>query len=106
MQRITVIGNIGSDSKIMDSNNQKVINFSVGSTERFKNKEGVQTEKTTWYDCAMWKRSDQSVEIAKYLIKGAHVLIEGKPSADTYTDKNTGEIRINFRINVEKVVLL
>lgn len=106
MQRITLIGNLGKDAVIQDAGNQNVINFSVAVSEKFKNKDGVQTEETTWYDCALWRRKDQSTEVAKFLLKGQKVYLEGRPTADTFTDKSTGEVRVTMRVSVAKVELL
>lgn len=106
MQRITLIGNLGKDAVIQDAGNQNAINFSVAVSEKFKNKDGVATEQTTWYDCTFWKKKDQSTEVAKFLLKGQKVFLEGKPTADIFTDAKTAEIRVTNRVSVSKVELL
>ena len=85
MVKIQVIGHIGKDCIVKEISGKNVINFSVAHSEKYKDTQGVQHEKTTWVECAYW--TDRTA-IAQYLTKGKTVYAEGIPSADAYADKN------------------
>ena len=52
MIRISVIGRLGQDAQVNNVNGKSVINFSVAYSEKFKNQQGEDTERTTWVSCA------------------------------------------------------
>ena len=51
MIKLQVIGNLGKDAVVNNVNGKSVINFNVAHTERYKDAQGVQKDRTTWVDC-------------------------------------------------------
>ena len=102
MIKLQIIGNLGKDCIVKEINGKHVINFSVAHTERFKDAQGVQKERTTWVECAYW--TDRTA-IAPYLLKGTMVFAEGSPEADPYTNKE-GQAAATLRMRVLNVQLL
>ena len=86
MIKMQVIGNLGKDCLVNTVNGKNVINFTVAHTEKYRDSQGNNQEKTTWVDCAYW--SDKT-GIAPYLTKGKQVFVEGTPELSTY-QKNDG----------------
>ncbi len=82
MIKLQVIGNLGKDAQLNNVNGNQVINFSVAHTEKFKDRQGSQQERTTWVECAYW---NEKTGIAPYLKKGTQVYVEGTPDIRTYT---------------------
>jgi len=82
MIKLQVIGNLGKDALVNNVNGKNVINFTVAHTERFKDAQGNQKDRTTWVDCAYW--TDRTA-VAPYLKKGTQVYAEGTPDVRTYT---------------------
>lgn len=105
MQKLQIIGNLGSDAVVKDINGKKAINFSVAVSESYKNKEGVKVEKTDWYNCSRWVDAGGSAEVAKYLTKGTKVFAEGKLSAQTYVTKEN-KTGIDLRLSVSFLELI
>ncbi len=87
MIKLQVIGNLGKDCVVNNVNGKNVINFSVAHTEKFKNAQGQQQDKTIWVECAYW--TDRTA-IAPYLKKGTQVYAEGSPEIRSYTTKEGG----------------
>jgi single-strand DNA-binding protein len=89
MLKLFVIGNLGKDAIVNQVGNNSVINFSVAHTERYKDKNGQQQQKTTWVDAAWW--TDKHA-IVPYLTKGTQVFLEGVPEVKTFSkqDGTTG----------------
>jgi single-strand DNA-binding protein len=81
MIKLTAIGHLGKDATVNTVSGKQVINFAVAHTEKYKNAQGEQVDKTIWVDCAYW--TDKTA-IAPYLKKGTQVYVEGQPEATTY----------------------
>ncbi len=102
MIKLQVIGNLGKDCVTNVVNGKNVINFNVAHTEKFKDAQGVQKEKTIWVDCAYW--TDRT-GIAPYLRKGTQVYVDGAPEVRTYP-KNDGSTGASLTLRVLSVQLL
>ena len=102
MVKLQIVGNLGKDCIVKEVNGKNVINFSVAHTERFKDAQGNQKEKTTWVECAYW--TDRTA-ISPYLLKGQMVYAEGTPEAEGYTNKD-GNVAATLRMRVQNIQLL
>ncbi len=102
MIKLQAIGNLGKDCVTNAVNGKNVINFSVAHTEKFRDAQGNQKDKTVWVDCAYW--TDKTA-IAPYLRKGTQVYVEGVPELKTYS-KNDGTIGSSLSLRVQTVQLL
>ena len=102
MIKLQVIGNLGKDCIAKEVNGKNVINFSVAHTEKYKDAQGNQKEKTTWVECAYW--TDRTA-IVPYLTKGTTVYAEGTPEADAYMNKDN-QAAATLRMRVQSVQLL
>ena len=81
MIKMQVIGNLGKDCVVNTVNGKNVINFTVAHTEKYRDSQGNNQEKTTWVDCAYW--TDRTA-VAPYLTKGKQVYVEGQPEARSF----------------------
>lgn len=97
-----VIGNLGKDCVTNAVNGKNVINFNVAHTEKFRDAQGNQRDKTIWVECAYW--TDRT-GIAPYLRKGTQVYVEGTPDIRTYT-KNDGGTGVSLTLRVLSIQLL
>ena len=102
MIKLQIVGNLGKDCIVKEVNGKNVINFSVAHTERYKDAQGNQKERTTWVECAYW--TDRTA-VAQYLTKGKMVYAEGSPEADSYTNKE-GQAAATLRMRVQNIQLL
>ena len=102
MIKLQVIGNLGKDCIVKEVNGTNVINFSVAHSERYKDNQGNQKERTTWVECAYWS---EKTAVAQYLTKGTKVYAEGTPEADAYTNKEN-QPAATLRMRVSNIQLL
>jgi single-strand DNA-binding protein len=102
MIKMQAIGNLGKDCVTNAVNGKNVINFNVAHTEKFKDAQGNQRDKTIWVECAYW--TDRT-GIAPYLKKGTQVYVEGTPDIRTYT-KNDGTAGVSLTLRVLNIQLL
>ncbi len=107
MIRMDLIGHIGQDAIVRDIQGQsmKAVSFSVAHTEKYKDNQGVQHERTVWVSCTLWRQHDK-LAIVPYLIKGTRVFVSGQPSAEGYVAKQDGQARADLRLRVDNVELL
>jgi single-strand DNA-binding protein len=102
MIKLQIVGNLGKDCITKEVNGKNVINFSVAHTERYKDTQGNQKERTTWVECAYW--TDRTA-VAQYLKKGKMVYAEGAPEADAYMNKEN-QAAATLRMRVQNLQLL
>jgi single-strand DNA-binding protein len=102
MIKLQIIGNLGKDALVNNVNGKNVINFTVAHTEKYKDAQGNQKDKTTWVDCAYW--TDRTA-VAPYLKKGTQVFVEGQPDVRSYTTQD-GRNGASLVLRVASVQLL
>lgn len=101
MIKLQLIGYLGKDAIRREVNGTTMLSFRVAHTERFRNQQGVQQERTTWVDCALWERDN----LAPYLLQGIQVYVEGFPTVDVFTSK-AGEVVGRLHLRVMNIQLL
>jgi single-strand DNA-binding protein len=102
MIKLQIIGNLGKDCVVNNVNGKNVINFTVAHTEKFKDSQGNNQERTTWVDCAYW--TDRT-GISPYLTKGKQVYVEGQPEIRTFT-RQDGTSGASLSLRVREIQLL
>jgi single-strand DNA-binding protein len=77
VNKVILVGNLGRDPEVRYMpNGEAVANFSIATTDNWKDKSGVKQEKTEWHNIVMYRRL---AEIAgEYLKKGRPVYVEGR----------------------------
>jgi len=87
LNKVILIGRLGRDPETRYMpNGEAVCNFSVATSESWKDSNGQKQERSEWHNVTMYRKL---AEIAgKYLTKGSQVYIEGKIQSRKYTDKN------------------
>lgn len=93
LNKVQIIGRLGKDPEVrFMPNGDAVCNFSVATTERWKDKaSGEVQEETTWHRVSAWGR--QAEIVGEYLKKGSLVYVEGKMTERKYTDQSGAEKR-------------
>ena len=87
MNKTTIIGYLGRDPETNGA--QNVARFTVGVTERWRDREGEEKEHTEWYRVVAFNGVGEAC--AQYLEKGRRVYVEGHLRTRTYTNRNEEE---------------
>jgi len=99
-----VIGNLGSDPEVRYTQaGTPVATFSVATTERWKDAEGVQQEHTDWHRIVAWKGLAEIC--GDHLKRGSKVYIEGKMQTRKWEDGN-GVTRYTTEIIAKSMEML
>lgn len=73
---VILIGHLGHDPSLENVGGTDKVTFSLATTEKWKNKEGVLQENTCWHNIVCW---DKVGNVAyKFLKKGNPVYVEGR----------------------------
>lgn len=87
LNKVILIGRLGKDPEVRYMpNGEAVCNFSVATSESWKDSNGQRQERTEWHNITMYRRL---AEIAgQYLKKGSQVYLEGRIQSRKYTGKD------------------
>ena len=105
VNKVILIGNLGDAPEVKYMpNGDAVANFSLATTERWKDKAtGENKDATEWHRIVIYK---QLAEIAgKYLKKGSKVYVEGKLKTRKWQDKS-GQDRYTTEIIADQMQML
>lgn len=104
VNKVILVGNLGKDPELRyTASGTAVANFSLATTERYKDRDGNSQEKTEWHNIVVWR---QLAEICgKYLTKGKQIYIEGKIQTRSYDDRD-GNKRYITEIVVDQMQML
>ena len=104
VNKVIVLGNLGKDPDLRHlPNGDAVCNFSLATTESWKDKEGNKQDKTEWHNIVIFRKL---AEIAgEYLKKGRPVYIEGRLQTRKWQDKE-GKDRYTTEIVADQMQML
>lgn len=104
VNKAELIGNVGKDPEVrlMGNTDRKVANFSLATTEVYRDKQGEKQESTDWHRCVAYGKTAEVVE--KYVKKGTKIAVEGRIKYRTY--EKDGETKYITEIEVSSLLLL
>ena len=105
INKAILVGNVGKDPdvKFLPSG-MAVANFTLATSERFKDKTGEFQERTEWHNLTAYQRLAEIVR--DYVKKGAKLYVEGRIQTRSWDDKETNQKRYRTEIVVNDLVLL
>jgi single-strand DNA-binding protein len=105
LNRAQIIGRVGKDPVVRYSaSGDAVAGFSIATTEKYKDKQGQQQEKTEWHNIMAFRRLAEI--IGEYVRKGSLLYVEGKIETRKYQDKTTGQDRYATSIIASEMKML
>ena len=104
VNKVILVGNLGKDPEVRYlDNGVAVANFSLATTENYKNKEGERVSQTEWHNIVIWRGLAEVAE--KWLKKGSSVYVEGKIRTRKWEDKE-GNTRYSTEILGDNMTML
>lgn len=104
VNKVILVGNLGRDPEVRYMpNGDAVCNFSIATTDTWKDKTGEKQERTEWHSIVMYRKL---AEIAgEYLKQGSPVYIEGRLQTRKWQTKE-GQDRYTTEIISDKMQML
>jgi len=87
VNRVILVGNLGNDVEMKYTQTGTAIaNFSLATSEKFKNSEGEKQETTEWHKIVCFKQLAENA--GKFLTKGSSIYLEGKIKTRKWQDSD------------------
>jgi single-strand DNA-binding protein len=87
VNKAILLGNLGKNPELRHvGSGESVANFSLATSESWKNRAGEKQEKTVWHNIVAWGKIAEICN--QYLKKGSKVYIEGRIENRSYDDKD------------------
>ena len=104
VNKVIIVGNLGKDpeSRYLPDGGA-VCNFSVATTDKWKDKSGEQQERTEWHRVSTFSKLAEIC--GEYLKKGSQVYIEGRLQTRKWQDKE-GHDRYTTEIVADRMQML
>jgi single-strand DNA-binding protein len=104
VNKVILVGNLGRDPEMrFMPNGEAVCNFSIATTDSWKDKSGQKQERTEWHNIVIYRKL---AEIAgEYLKKGRPVYIEGRLQTRKWQTKE-GQDRYTTEIIADQMQML
>lgn len=104
VNKVILVGNLGRDPEVRYMpNGEAVCNFSIATTDSWKDKDGVKQERTEWHNIVIYRKL---AEIAgEYLKKGRPVYVEGRLQTRKWQTKE-GQDRYTTEIVADQMQML
>jgi single-strand DNA-binding protein len=104
LNSVNLIGHLGKDPEVRyTGGGQAVANFSLATSDTWKDKNGEKQERTEWHRIVVWGK--QAEHCGEYLRKGRLVHIEGRLQTREWDDKD-GQKRHTTEIIANRVTFL
>ncbi|MEL6615717.1 MAG: single-stranded DNA-binding protein [Bacteroidota bacterium] len=104
INKVILVGNLGSDPELRyTGSGTAVCNFSLATSESYKDRDGNQVENTEWHRIVAWARLAEIC--GEYLKKGRQVYIEGQLQTRQWEDKD-GNTRYTTEIKAREMQML
>lgn len=105
VNKAILVGNVGKDPDFkMLPSGSPVANFTLATSERFKDKAGEWQDRTEWHNLTAYQRLAEIVR--DYVKKGSKLYVEGRLQTRSWDDQASGQKRYRTDIIVGDMVLL
>lgn len=103
VNKVILVGYLGDDPEVRHlENGNQVANFSIATSESYKNKKGERISDTEWHQIVVWNKLSEICE--KYLSKGSKVYLEGKIKTESY--QSDGQTKYYKKIICNNLTML
>lgn len=103
MFRAEIIGNLGADASVMESNGSKFVTMRIAHTDAYKDEQGNKHEKTIWVDATM---NDAESKLLPYLKQGVKVFVRGNASLRVYSSPKDRCMKAGVTLSVREIELV
>jgi single-strand DNA-binding protein len=103
VNKVILLGRVGKDPEVRNlDNGRTVANFSLATSETYKDKSGEKKETTEWHNLVLWGKTAEIAQ--KYVSKGDQIYVEGK--LQTRSWEKDGVTKYTTETIVDKLTLI
>lgn len=102
MLKVELIGNLGADAEVKESNGVKFVTMRVADTRKVKQDSGVDKSVTTWVDVTL---SNVDSPVLPYLRQGVKVFVRGNAALRVYSSPKLRMMVAGLTIHATEIEL-
>ena len=104
LNKIMLIGNVGSDPEMRYTPNGKAVtSFRMATNYRYAGSDGERREETEWFRVSVWGRQAESCN--QFLSKGKRIYVEGRLRSRSWEGQD-GQMRTSLEVSANRVIFL
>jgi len=104
LNKVLLLGRVGKDPEVRyTASGRAVATFSLATSERWRDQDGTDRERTEWHRLVAWGRLGEIC--GEYLNKGKQVYVEGRIQTREWEDQD-GNKRTTVEIIVSDMIML
>lgn len=105
LNKVMLMGNLTRDPELrVTPKGTPICQFSLAINRQFKMESGESREEVIYVDVEAWGKQGET--IAKYMVKGRPLYVEGRLRLDQWEDKNTKEKKSRMKVVLEQFQFL
>lgn len=103
MLKVEMIGNIGADAEVKDSNGSKFVAFRMANTQKYKTQDGTEKEVTDWIDVTF---NNPESAVVPYLKRGEKIFVRGNGKLRVYSSPKDRCMKAGLTIMAQEIELV
>lgn len=103
MFKVEIIGNLGADAEIKESNGSKFVTMRIAHTTSYVKEDGSKTESTIWVDVTL---NNAESKVIPYLKQGVRVFVRGNGSLRVYSSKKDRCMKAGLTVSASEIELV
>ncbi len=104
LNKVMLIGNVGSDPEMRYTPNGKAVtSFRMATNYRYVGSDGERREETEWFRVSVWGK--QAEICNQFLSKGRRVYVEGRLHSRNWEGQD-GQMRTSLEVSANRVIFL
>ena len=105
LNKVLIMGNLTRDPEIrVTPKGTSICQFALAVNREWKSESGEKQTEVVYIDVEAWGKQGET--IAKYMVKGRPLYVEGRLKLDQWEDKNTKEKRSRMKVVLEQFQFL
>jgi len=102
MLKVELIGNLGADVQIKESNGSKFATMRIAHTDKWTDDKGNTKESTTWVDVTL---NNVESKVLQYLKAGVKVFVRGNASLRVYSSAKDRCMKAGLTVSAHEIEL-
>jgi single-strand DNA-binding protein len=104
LNKVLLLGNLGRDPEVRyTSSGKAVASFTIATSQRWKDQDGNEQERTEWHRVVAWGRLGEIC--GEFLSKGRQIFVEGRIQSREWEDQD-GNRRTTVEIIANDMIML
>lgn len=103
MFKVEIIGNLGADCEIKESNGSKFVTMRIAHTTSYVKDDGTKQDSTIWVDVTL---NNAESKVIPYLKQGIRVFVRGNGSLRVYSSKKDRCMKAGLTVSASEIELV